>query len=692
MQATYENATAPGKGAVPSVCHFWSTGCRAGTSCRFLHPEKQSSQNKSYNISSASSTPSTSFCTQSRDLSSKQHFSLDEKAISTSAAESGSEVCWDDDRSSIYESRIKASPFLPAVRGRNIVKSLRPLQKPVKQYSQDNPPSNSSSSTELQLSSETRSHVSVHIRGEKIDRNSISLCDRRDNEINYRKNSNDGSRSTRSFVPKSFHSQESLFSRTTQSKTTVSFTHLLCELISADGISDVLPVLASVQGCDLHYVRQRLSLCFTEVYSLLFNQSTWAFLLPQGAVFSFGVEAVSKPRPRPLKSMLTTSTNVYRLFGKPLTPIKNLQSSAVTFVLRSSSENALSVLQFLEEVLCVAFFERDGNSSLAWNRERVSPLSERLKTFFAGGDAMTGYEDFRALTPRHKVDELDSEFKRSTIAALDRIHDESVAPASEIVLPSTGFVQSEDKREPNDSEEDSREENLLIGGTVCSFPGYDLTFDEAHEEHRLIVATLIRNRSSPETPLVLRNHYTALGPEACLQLGEASRVLSSSLLASAGCSHSSQISEALSAQLLLQSFNLRLHHIEMELIYERPSPKIDFTCLASCGTVVGVSVTRAFKGDQIGDLRKFSRQNARTLVAKKVSGLDKAWQSVKCDQQWQYGVLHVWVPCSRNARLVEAAFRDFMSSRAVCTPVMLLITSTTFDCPLAFAYIYNHFS
>lgn len=447
-------------------------------------------------------------------------------------------------------------------------------------------------------------------------------------------------------------------------------------------MKDVCNLLASIR-CNLQDVRAQLALCVSEYNTPLFNDTTWAFLLPTGELFLLEeTKPLRSPKPR-------LAPPTYRLFGKPLVSKSQVQNnSKCLLALYTSEESALVVLGFLEKVLSVVFLDRDGDPSQSfWDREMVPSLDERLKVFFSGPlSPGPGDEKLVALSPRPAdvALEIDHETKSSTVAALGRLDEEPELPArqSPSNTPSTSSFESEDE-----TDEDEEEDYAAVEGSLHPFPGYTLTLPQGQREafKRLV-------REATPSPLVFRNHYTALGPESCLRLREASCILSSSPLAlTAGCSHSSQISEALSAELLVE-YGLRLRETEMELTYLRPSPKIDFTCThASSGTIVGVSVTRAFKGDASGKSR-FSSRVARALVAKKLNGLNKAWESIKPEQRWRVSVLHVWAPSARNAARVEAAFREHCAASRVATPVLLLLTSTSFDCPIAYAYIYNHFS
>ena len=291
----------------------------------------------------------------------------------------------------------------------------------------------------------------------------------------------------------------------------------------------------------------------------------------------------------------------YRLFAKPLSPKRSdAQSSQGSFALYAFNDGARVVLEFIENVLGVVFLERDRDQSQAfWDREHVPCLDERLRVFLGGPSlADPGDEQLVALAPRSKNVplEIDHETKSSTMAALGRLDEEAELPVNQtpaLLAPTSEF-------ESDEYTDDDAEYIDTVEGPELSFPGYTLRVARDHPGQRGIFGALVRDPMSNanKSLLVFHNHFTALGPESCLQLSSSSMISSSPLTLTAGCSHSSQISEALSAELLLQ-YDLALHKTEMELIYLRPSPKIDFTC----------THTSSSKHTLVGD-RKSTRLNS----------------------------------------------------------------------------------
>jgi len=221
-----------------------------------------------------------------------------------------------------------------------------------------------------------------------------------------------------------------------------------------------------------------------------------------------------------------------------------------------------------------------------------------------------------------------------------------------------------------------------------------------HHEH---------NQQQRDDAVVIWSRYEALGPECALDSGmtrDFAKVMSSQ---GAGCNDSSQLSEALSAEILHRVFQAQVTHCEMEIKYTTPScPKLDFRCVVhdsgdgegggggdgACklsGEVggggerneaveankqqstiasLGVSVTRAVPSSLWSssnaaaaatppsspptDCSAFTRREARALVLKKLRGLSLALEH---GGQFEAAVLHVWCATARIGRLIEAELR-----------------------------------
>lgn len=120
----------------------------------------------------------------------------------------------------------------------------------------------------------------------------------------------------------------------------------------------------------------------------------------------------------------------------------------------------------------------------------------------------------------------------------------------------------------------------------------------------------------------------------------------------------SEMSEAFSMELLYRTLGARLGKTELELEYftgdGRGSKLTDFSIVLECGTVIGVSVTRACKG---WPCLAYTTEDALRLLNKKLLGVNESSRYVS-NTSWQKQLLHVFVPdAAVLAALVEATSR-----------------------------------
>ncbi|ORX52470.1 hypothetical protein DM01DRAFT_1336844 [Hesseltinella vesiculosa] len=137
---------------------------------------------------------------------------------------------------------------------------------------------------------------------------------------------------------------------------------------------------------------------------------------------------------------------------------------------------------------------------------------------------------------------------------------------------------------------------------------------------------------------------------------------------------SSLISEAMSMEMLARLFGAKLLFTELELKYASSrSPITDYACQIG-NSLVGVSVTRAMNYRQA-----LTKTNARRLLLKKLSGINKSSQSVtNCSFDRQ--ILHVWTQTSRDAATVKSLF-DKMPQHLKSNTIILV---TTINLPILF--------
>ena len=191
-----------------------------------------------------------------------------------------------------------------------------------------------------------------------------------------------------------------------------------------------------------------------------------------------------------------------------------------------------------------------------------------------------------------------------------------------------------------------------------------------------------------EKPKILTNFYTSTnaGEGSLLFSDHGKKILSTQ---SAGCSWSSQLSEALSFEVLYRIFNASLTHCEMDINYSQVNcPKIDYRCEIE-GVSIGVSVTRAWNGSY-----QYSRKEAAHLLTKKIKSILHANQYALSSSKWEKQLLHVWLPSSKICPLMEEElkiiFEQYEAQGEVLSNLIILLTVTNFqNTPLNFAYLYR---
>eukprot|EP00296_Roombia_truncata_P007629 JP446074.1.p1 GENE.JP446074.1~~JP446074.1.p1 ORF type:complete len:383 (-),score=78.28 JP446074.1:272-1420(-) len=112
----------------------------------------------------------------------------------------------------------------------------------------------------------------------------------------------------------------------------------------------------------------------------------------------------------------------------------------------------------------------------------------------------------------------------------------------------------------------------------------------------------------------------------------------------------SEVSEALSFEVLRLSFGATLAQTEMELEYfPEGSKRTDYSC-DIFGQRIGVSVTRAMK-----NLGVFTAGDAFELLYKKLYGVHASTHAI-CNDTWHQQVLHIWAQTRDVARTLLAVY------------------------------------
>jgi hypothetical protein len=116
----------------------------------------------------------------------------------------------------------------------------------------------------------------------------------------------------------------------------------------------------------------------------------------------------------------------------------------------------------------------------------------------------------------------------------------------------------------------------------------------------------------------------------------------------------SEVSEAVSFEMLRRAFDAHLIKTEMSIEYEWDgSKKTDFSVLIA-GDRVGVSVTRAFhwRSDSL-----FTVAHATSLLTKKLKGVQLSSRDVAAHDGWTRQMLHVWVTTEDHVATIHDAVR-----------------------------------
>ena len=129
---------------------------------------------------------------------------------------------------------------------------------------------------------------------------------------------------------------------------------------------------------------------------------------------------------------------------------------------------------------------------------------------------------------------------------------------------------------------------------------------------------------------------------------------------------SSEISEALSFEILKKFFNAKLLKTEMDIFYFPMGGSITDYVVKIFDSIIAVSVTRAMKHND----EEFTYENADALLRKKLKGI---LQSSKNSMlKWDKQILHVWVDREKTVEIVNNVWFNLENDLKANT--VLLIT------------------
>jgi len=131
---------------------------------------------------------------------------------------------------------------------------------------------------------------------------------------------------------------------------------------------------------------------------------------------------------------------------------------------------------------------------------------------------------------------------------------------------------------------------------------------------------------------------------------------------------SSKCGETMSMQLLFECDGATTYKTETEIDYDAPGSITDW--IASFGgQKVGVSVTRAYKGPSV---TTYTQADAKTLLDKKLAGINEATKNISAADKWTRSILHVWTLHAEWGDVVKAAWEA--EDAALKADTILLVT------------------
>jgi len=201
-----------------------------------------------------------------------------------------------------------------------------------------------------------------------------------------------------------------------------------------------------------------------------------------------------------------------------------------------------------------------------------------------------------------------------------------------------------------------RPDFVIIGSITNSFATsrwfHQSTNDSIHNSAPMIMNTFdpVRHPIAFDTTSPTSFIASVVDKHALRMSADAQRIL---FAQNAG--GSSELSEALSFELMRVLFNARLIHTEMELNYWPLGSKITDYSMEVDDQVFGVSVTRAMKYKGL-----FELQDGVRLLNKKLFGVNASSKAVVPTQRWSKQILHIWAQSRYIFDVLVDAYENFM--------------------------------
>jgi len=143
------------------------------------------------------------------------------------------------------------------------------------------------------------------------------------------------------------------------------------------------------------------------------------------------------------------------------------------------------------------------------------------------------------------------------------------------------------------------------------------------------------------------------------------------LFTSANAGGSSKCSEVFSLELWRICAGAELHQGETQIVYSQQGAMTDYTVKIQ-DQVIGVSVTRAYKGPTNLD---YAVADAKTLLTKKLNGINESTANVAPESAWSKQVLHIWTLHKEWADVVQTSWTQLDKALTANTTVVVTVES-----------------
>ncbi|CAG8540857.1 6024_t:CDS:1 [Paraglomus brasilianum] len=135
----------------------------------------------------------------------------------------------------------------------------------------------------------------------------------------------------------------------------------------------------------------------------------------------------------------------------------------------------------------------------------------------------------------------------------------------------------------------------------------------------------------------------------------------------------SMLSEVFSCEIMERILGAELSKTEMEVRYRFSNqPMTDYLVKLrhKIPVTIGISVTRAY-----AHKRRYTSQDARALLKKKLSGINSSTRNIIGDRVWKQ-ILHIWCPDGHTAKMVKRAYSKIDEAHTANTVIVLSVVES----------------